>query len=244
MIVASTEPTKQRQSSGEALLIFLAIFALAATLLIVSVRLLQQPISGVHPAVLLVLATVGLVGSILGLLASARSSSSQQSAAQETSPAPPPAPEGSEQPENVARVRLGKYVQVLEEQVQSLRQERDKLTEETGPLRSAVAAWQQNGVEMLRELERLRASTFSTVEDYAQALSDTTKHFAQLMAPLGIGLIAPAPGDQFHGQLHQAENGEQFSSGEKLIITECLQWGYTINGQVAIPAKVLVAEEQ
>jgi len=163
--------------------------------------------------VLLVLSIIGLVGSVLGLLASARSS--QQPAAAETIPNPAPAPEGSEQPENVARVRLGKYVQALEEQIQSLRQERERLAEETGPLRSAVAAWQQSGVEMLHELDRLRKSAFPTVQDYAQALSDSTKHFAQLMAPLGVGLIAPAPGDRFHEQLHQAENAEP-----KMVVAE------------------------
>ena len=113
---------------------------------------------------LLVLSIIGLEGSVLGLLASARRS--QQPAAAETIPTPAPAPEGRAQPENVARVRQGKCVPAQEAPVQSLRQERDRLAEETGPLRSAVAAWQQGGVEMLHEMDRLRISANQPLPEY------------------------------------------------------------------------------
>ncbi|NLL08648.1 MAG: hypothetical protein GX266_06525, partial [Firmicutes bacterium] len=87
--MASAEPTKRKQSGGEALLVFFSIFALAVSLLVVSVRLLQQPVEGMHPTSLLVLSILGILGSVAGMVSNARRSS--QPPAVEVAPPPPPA---------------------------------------------------------------------------------------------------------------------------------------------------------
>jgi molecular chaperone GrpE (heat shock protein) len=233
IILASAEPTKRKQSGGEALLVFFSIFALAVSLLVVSVRLLQQPVEGMHPTSLLVLSILGILGSVAGMVSNARRSS--QPPAVEVAPPPPPALETEEKPEQtLPRVRLGKYVQTLEEQLQTLRLENQTIKDEIGQLRSKESDWQKRSLEMFRLLDKMRRN-----ESPGDVLS-AKKHFTQLVAPLGIGVIEPEPGDPFDEKLHQAENLPE-DLPEQLVVAECLEWGYTINGQVNTPAKVTVA---
>lgn len=71
--MAGTEMNKRRQYGSEALLIFFSIFALAVSLLVVSIRLMKQQAEGVPSTALLILAVIGIAGGVLGMLAAARS---------------------------------------------------------------------------------------------------------------------------------------------------------------------------
>lgn len=234
------EQNKRRLSSGETLIIFFSIFTLALALLITSVRLLKQPTIGFNPTVLLVIGLVGILGSLYGMLASYRSRSQQPVVVEvpQSQPAPAPAPtqEAGEAPENVARVRLGKYVQVLEEQSQALRQENAQLRDEVGELRQYAADWQKRSLEMFRYLDKLSKS------EPGEGVRSMKKHLAQLVAPLGVGIIEPEPGDPYDEKMHQADNSPESGGAESLIIAECLEWGYSLNGRVETPAKVVVAK--
>lgn len=241
MNMAGIEKSRQKQFSTEALLVFAAIFVLALSLLMVSIRLLQQPVAGVHPTTLLVLSVIGIAGSSVGLLVAIRSSA-QTPAPVEPSLSTTPVPENGEQQENAARVRLGKYVQSLEEQLQSLRQERDQYAEENGELRNKVKLWQERSLEMFSLLEDMSKSNLAE-EGERQPILQAKKHLAQLVAPLGVGLIEPAAGDAFDPLLHQAENSDHDRSAP-LVVQDCLAWGYTLNGEVHTPAKVLVASAE
>lgn len=70
--MAGTEMNKRRQYGSEALLIFFSIFALAVSLLVVSIRLMKQQAEGVPSTALLILAVIGIAGGVLGMLAAAR----------------------------------------------------------------------------------------------------------------------------------------------------------------------------
>lgn len=244
MFVAVPEPSK-KPSSGDALIIFFAIFCLSLSLLIVSIRLLQQPITGMHPTVLLVLSTVGMVGSLLGLAAKARELIEQPGPSENVPPAPT-APEPTEsQEQNLVRVRLGKYVQTLEEQLQNLREENAQLRSDASRLREELGEWQQRSLEMLRFLDRLQHQNPDSGDSdhQKQAALALKRHLAQLVAPLGIGLIEPETGDLFDPKLHEAINAPE-PGAVGLTIKECLEWGYTIGGQVACRAKVTVTENE
>lgn len=240
--MANPEPTRPKLFSFEALVVFFSLFVLALSLLVVSIRLLQQPVEGMHPSALLVLSIAGMIGSLAGMLVSARGRSQELPPPPvEVSPPPAAAPEAGEvQEPNVAKVRLGKYMQTLEEQVQSLRKERDTYAKGNAQFREEITEWRQRSLEMLRFLDKQRQSAAPEDQGQLEAILSAKKHFAQLVAPLGIGLIEPEPGDRFDGKLHQADNLEEPPTAE-LIIVECLECGYTLNGQVQIPAKVTVA---
>ena len=108
----------------------------------------------------------------------------------EVAPPPPPAPQRQrEKPgQTLPRVRLGKYVQTLEEQLQTLRLENQTFKDELGQLRSKESDWQKRSLEMFRLLDKMRRN-----ESPGDVLS-AKKHFTQLVAPLGIGVIEPEPG--------------------------------------------------
>ena len=137
--MAGTEMNKRRQYGSEALLIFFSIFALAVSLLVVSIRLMKQQAEGVPSTALLILAVIGIAGGVLGMLAAARSRANSSPVEEAPLPEAQPQAEANEPQESAAKVRLGKYVQALEEQNQDLREENKKLSEEAGKLRSDTA---------------------------------------------------------------------------------------------------------
>ncbi len=231
--MAGTEMNKRRQYGSEALLIFFSIFALAVSLLVVSIRLMKQQAEGVPSTALLILAVFGIAGGVLGMLAAARSRANSSPVEEAPLPEAQPQAEANEPQESAAKVRLGKYVQVLEEQNQDLREENKKLSEEAGKLRSDTAEWQRRSLEMLRMLDGM-----------GEDGSSIKKHFAQLVSPLGVGVIEPEPGAAFDEKLHQEAVTAPATDQEPGTVVECLEWGYTVNGQVETPAKVIVARTE
>jgi len=228
----------------EIMIILFAFCVLAMASLVVAVRLYREGGTGFVPNALVVFSVFGLVGGVTGLIVEARQLASP--------PPPPPAPPAADpQPESIVKVRLGRFVDALEEQNRSLRADKAELQEEVIELKGeihrleqTISQWQQRSVEMFRLMERVLNSDNVINEAYIQAMLRTKKHFAGLVAPMGVAVIEPERGDRFDDQLHQAVEVAQDASLEPWTVTACLEWGYTINGQVERPAGVIISRTE
>lgn len=164
------EKTRGPRYSGELLTILFSIFVLAVALLIAAVRLYQQHGGALAPTALIVFALIGLAVSLVGFVGAGR----QFWRAQQLPTAEPELAatlSTTEEPkeESRIRVRLGRYVEVLEEQNKSLHLEVERL-------RESLTAREQK-VAKLTELaeELLNASQPGELQERAQAVLESVK---------------------------------------------------------------------
>ena len=234
--------TRQNRSDGVALIIFFAIFVLGLTLLIVSIRLLQQDIGGIAPVSLLIFSLVGIVAGIFGLISSSKPST--EASPPDTAVAFQAATRGDSED----KVRLEQLVQMLEEQVKSLQEEKStqvnsnvQLRGEAQALEHTVSEWQERSLEVFRMIERVVNSDMKVDDNYKQAMLRTKQHFSKLVAPMGVSVIEPQRGERFDDKMHHIVDEEDDSFLPPWVVADCREWGYSLNGQVEIPAKVVIS---
>lgn len=75
--------------------------------------------------------------------------------------------------------------------------------------------------------------------DFMKGLESVVKQFAKAFNNLGVSRIE-AVNQDFDPNLHEAVHYDESGSGNRQIVSEELQAGYTINGQIIRPAMVNV----
>jgi molecular chaperone GrpE len=71
-------------------------------------------------------------------------------------------------------------------------------------------------------------------------VSNLVKHLEKSLESLNLGRIDAKPGTPFNPELHEAIQFDEDAKGEREVVAEELQAGYTLNGQVIRHAMVKV----
>lgn len=140
--------------------------------------------------------------------------------------------------------RLSQQLELLQklqtEQEKQLLEARVALTNREAMLTD----WQDRAMEMFRLMERILAGGERLNEGYRRAVQDLLKRYTRLMEPLGISPIIPEPGEPFDELLHSPCNVELSEDVPADHVIRCISWGFVVNGQVQIPAEVVIAADQ
>lgn len=78
---------------------------------------------------------------------------------------------------------------------------------------------------------------------WAQGIANLSKNLDKSLKKLGIERIDARPETSFNPNLHNAVQFDENSEGEKEVVAEQLQPGYTMNGQVLREAMVKVKRQ-
>jgi len=101
--------------------------------------------------------------------------------------------------------------------------------------------WQNRAVDFLKSLEN--ALSLSELDArYRKAIEKNCADFQRIIAPLGLDVISPQPGDPFEERWHTVtseEGSAAFGSGR---IVRCVSWGFRSGDQVLQPAEVVIAK--
>jgi molecular chaperone GrpE len=95
---------------------------------------------------------------------------------------------------------------------------------------------------VIDNIERAIAYTPEELKDnsWVQSVSNLVKHLEKSLESLNLGRIDAKPGTPFNPELHEAIQFDEDAKGEKEVVAEELQAGYTLNGQVIRHAMVKV----
>ncbi|MCS6951029.1 MAG: nucleotide exchange factor GrpE [bacterium] len=100
--------------------------------------------------------------------------------------------------------------------------------------------WQQAAVQMFEAVENVLerpevdAATKKTYER-------VYKIFSRVLAPLGFQVIRPSAGDPFDERIHVVESTVEDTTLPNMSVLQCVQWGYSVGGELIRPAKVILA---
>jgi molecular chaperone GrpE len=94
-------------------------------------------------------------------------------------------------------------------------------------------------------IERAIAYTPEDLKDNAwvQSVGNLVKNLEKSLESLNLARIDAKPGADFNPTLHEAIQFDEESTGEKEVIAEELQAGYTLNGHVIRHAMVKVTKQ-
>jgi molecular chaperone GrpE len=95
---------------------------------------------------------------------------------------------------------------------------------------------------VIDNIERAIAYTPEELKDnsWVQSVSNLVKHLEKSLESLNLGRIDAKPGTPFNPELHEAIQFDEDAKGEREVVAEELQAGYTLNGQVIRHAMVKV----
>lgn len=98
---------------------------------------------------------------------------------------------------------------------------------------------------VIDNIERAIAYTPEDLKDnkWVQGVSGLVKHLEKSMESLNVSRIDAKPGADFNPELHEAIQFDEDAEGDKEVIAEELQAGYTLNGQVIRHAMVKVTKQ-
>lgn len=94
-------------------------------------------------------------------------------------------------------------------------------------------------------IERAIAYTPEELKDntWVQGVSGLVKNLDKSLESLNVARIDSKPGTEFNPELHEAIQFDEEATGEKEVIAEELQAGYTLNGRVIRHAMVKVTRQ-
>ena len=94
-------------------------------------------------------------------------------------------------------------------------------------------------------IERAIAYIPSELADnaWAQGVGSLVKNLEKSLESLQVRRIVAAPGTEFNPELHEAIQADEDAEGEKEVIAEELQAGYTLSGAPIRPAMVKVTRQ-
>lgn len=98
---------------------------------------------------------------------------------------------------------------------------------------------------VIDNIERAIAYTPEDLKDnkWVQGVSGLVKNLEKSMESLNIARIDAKPGIEFNPELHEAIQFDEEAEGEKEVIAEELQAGYTLNGHPIRHAMVKVTRQ-
>ncbi len=98
---------------------------------------------------------------------------------------------------------------------------------------------------VIDNIERAVAYTPEDLKDHkwVQGVSGLTKNLEKSLESLNLARIDAKPGTEFNPELHEAIQFDEDAEGEKEVIAEELQAGYTLNGHVIRHAMVKVTRK-
>lgn len=98
---------------------------------------------------------------------------------------------------------------------------------------------------VIDNIERAIAYTPEELKDntWVQSVANLVKHLEKSIESLNLTRIDAKPGTSFNPELHEAIQFDEEATGEKEVIAEELQAGYTLNGHVIRHAMVKVTKQ-
>lgn len=98
---------------------------------------------------------------------------------------------------------------------------------------------------VIDNIERAVAYTPAELKDnkWAQGIAGLVKNLEKALAGLNLARIEAGAGAEFNPDLHEAIQFDEDAEGEKEVIAEELQAGYTLNGQPIRHAMVKVTRK-
>lgn len=159
----------------------------------------------------------------------------------------------AKKPEKVKKVRDSKQV-ALEQQVGELTQDLQRTRADFENYRKRIDAEKSAAREagqtgavlkllpVIDNIERAIAYTPEELKDnpWAQGVASLVKNLEKSLAGLGVERIDAAEGVEFNPELHEAIQFDEDATGDKEVIAEELQAGYTLNDTVIRHAMVKV----
>lgn len=114
---------------------------------------------------------------------------------------------------------------------------------------AARAAGQSSAImKLLPVIDNIERAIAYTPEDikehqWVKGVSGLVKNLEKSLESLNVARIDAKPGTEFNPELHEAIQFDEDATGEKEVIAEELQAGYTLNGQVIRHAMVKVTKQ-
>jgi len=98
---------------------------------------------------------------------------------------------------------------------------------------------------VIDNIERAIAYTPEDLKDntWVQGVSGLVKHLEKSLEGLNVARIDAKPGADFNPELHEAIQFDEDAEGEREVIADELQAGYTLNGHVIRHAMVKVTRQ-
>lgn len=98
---------------------------------------------------------------------------------------------------------------------------------------------------VIDNIERAIAYTPEDLKDnqWVQSVGNLVKNLEKSLESLNLQRIDAKPGTEFNPELHEAIQFDEDAQGEKEVIAEELQAGYTLNGRVIRHAMVKVTKQ-
>ena len=98
---------------------------------------------------------------------------------------------------------------------------------------------------VIDNIERAIAYTPEELKDntWVQGVSGLVKHLEKSLEGLNVARIDAKPGSEFNPELHEAIQFDEDAEGDKEVIADELQAGYTLNGRVIRHAMVKVTRQ-
>lgn len=98
---------------------------------------------------------------------------------------------------------------------------------------------------VIDNIERAIAYTPEELKDntWVQSVANLVKHLEKSIESLNLVRIDAKPGTPFNPELHEAIQFDEEAAGEREVIAEELQAGYTLNGHVIRHAMVKVTKQ-
>lgn len=148
---------------------------------------------------------------------------------------------------------LGQLVTELQAEVAELHDEllraraeveniRRRSQEEVSKARKfSIEGFAESLIPVRDSLEAALAHEQQSVENYAEGVETTLRQLTQAFERNNLKEVAPAPGDAFDPNVHQAISSVSDEDFESNTIIQVLQKGYVIAERVVRPALVIVA---
>jgi len=98
---------------------------------------------------------------------------------------------------------------------------------------------------VIDNIERAIAYTPDDLKDnsWVQGVASLVKNLEKSLESLNLKRIEATPGTEFNPELHEAIQFDEDATGEKEVVAEELQGGYTLNGHVIRHAMVKVTKQ-
>jgi len=98
---------------------------------------------------------------------------------------------------------------------------------------------------VIDNIERAIAYTPEELKDnsWVQSVAGLVKHLEKSLESLNLGRIDAQPGTSFDPDFHEAIQFDEDATGDKEVIAEEMQAGYTLNGHVIRHAMVKVTRQ-
>jgi molecular chaperone GrpE len=145
---------------------------------------------------------------------------------------------------------LIQQIQSLTEDLQRTRADFENYRKRVeGDLERATSIGESRAVaKLLPLIDILEKATAQVPDDlkenlWAQGVVASRKNLEKMMDEIELKLISAKVGTAFNPDLHHAVQFDEDSDGEKEVIAEVLQNGYTYRGNVLRPAMVKVSRE-